>query len=105
LPKSSLPLFYQRRKDRIEKRAESQSWYMVAPRPAKKIVKFIDEYCQLYEGLFPEVRTFEYFKYLHLGLITDIKRKTFPELAKVVGLENGKGFDYFFVEALGVWKR
>ena len=78
---------------------------MVAPRPAKKIVKFIDEYCQLYEGLFPEVRTFEYFKYLHLGLITDIKRKTFPELAKVVGLENGKGFDYFFVEALGVWKR
>lgn len=42
------------------------------------------------------MRSFEYFKYLHLGLIANIKRKTFPEIAKVVGLENGQGFDYFF---------
>lgn len=33
---------------------------------------------------------------MHLGLIANIKRKTFPEIAKVVGLENGQGFDYFF---------
>ncbi|AGF52922.1 transposase [Synechocystis sp. PCC 6803] len=36
------------------------------------------------------------FEYLHLGLIANIKRKTFAEIAKVVGLENGQGFDYFF---------
>lgn len=68
---------------------------MVRPRQAKPTVKFIDEYCETYRDLFPEVRSYEYFKYLHLGLISDIKRKTFPEIAKVVGLENGQGFDYF----------
>jgi SRSO17 transposase len=68
---------------------------MVKPRQAKPTVKFIDEYCETYRDLFPEVRSYEYFKYLHLGLISDIKRKTFPEIAKVVGLENGQAFDYF----------
>ena len=68
---------------------------MVKPRQPKTTVKFIDEYCETYRDLFPEVRSYEYFKYLHLGLISDIKRKTFPEIAKVVGLENGQGFDYF----------
>lgn len=69
---------------------------MVAPRPAKETVQFIDKYCEVYKDLFLDVRSFECFKYLHLGLITDIKRKTFPEIAKVVGLKNGQVFDYFF---------
>jgi SRSO17 transposase len=30
-----------------------------------------------------------------MGLISDIKRKTLPEIAKVVGLENSQGLDYF----------
>jgi SRSO17 transposase len=58
---------------------------MVKPRPAQKTIKFIDDYCSLYQDLFPEVRTFEYFNYLHLGLISNLKRKTLPEIAKVVG--------------------
>jgi SRSO17 transposase len=58
---------------------------MVTPRPAQPTVKFIDDYCEADQDLFPEVRTFEYFKYLHLGLISDIKRKTLPAIAKVVG--------------------
>jgi SRSO17 transposase len=72
---------------------------MVKPRPAQPTVKFIDDYCENYRDLFPEVRTFEYFKYLHLGLISEIKRKTLPAIAKVVGLEDAEGLDHFLTEA------
>jgi SRSO17 transposase len=68
---------------------------MVKPRQAKETVKFIDEYCEVYRDLFPEVRSYEYFKYLHLGLISEKKRKTFPAIAEVAGLENSQGIDYF----------
>jgi len=47
---------------------------MVEPRPAKPTVKFVDEYCQWYQPLFAEVRSFEAFKQLHLGLISEVKR-------------------------------
>jgi hypothetical protein len=72
---------------------------MVKPRPAQPTVKFIDEYAESYRDLFPEVRTFEYFKYLHLGLISDLKRKSLPEIAKIVGLEDAEGLDHFLTEA------
>ena len=68
---------------------------MVKARDAKKTVKFIDEYCEVYRDLFPEVRSYECFKYLHLGLISEKKRKTFPAIAEVAGLENSQGIDYF----------
>ncbi|HEY9706015.1 MAG TPA: hypothetical protein V6C58_26505 [Allocoleopsis sp.] len=61
---------------------------MIQPQDTKKIVQFIDTYCELYQDLFTEVRAFEYFKYLHIGIMSDIKRKTLPEIARVVGLEN-----------------
>lgn len=61
---------------------------MIAPREAKETIEFIDKYCEAYRDLFPEVRGFEYFKYLHLELIVDIKRRRFAEMARVVGLEN-----------------
>ncbi len=72
---------------------------MTKPRPAKNTVKFVDEYCETYRDLFPEVRTFEYFKYLHLGMISDIKRKSLPAIAKVVGLESAEGLDHFLTES------
>jgi SRSO17 transposase len=68
---------------------------MVKPRPAVLTAKFIDEYCEWYRELFPEVRSFEYFKYLHLGLISEEKRKTLPAIARVVGLESSQPLDYF----------
>ena len=68
---------------------------MVKGRDVKKTVKFIDEYCEVYRDLFPEVRSYECFKYLHLGLISEKKRKTFPAIAEVAGLENSQGIDYF----------
>ncbi len=51
---------------------------MVEPRPPVPTVQFLDSYCELYQNLFPEVRSFENFKYLHLGMISALKRKTLP---------------------------
>lgn len=58
---------------------------MVEPRLPRPTVNFVDEYCQAYQHLFPEVRSFEAFRYLHVGMISDIKRKSLPAIAKVVG--------------------
>ena len=72
---------------------------MVEPRPPAPTVKFVDEYCQLYQNLFPEVRSFEAFKGLHIGMVSDIKRKTLPAIAKVVGLENHQSLHHFLTES------
>jgi SRSO17 transposase len=68
---------------------------MVEPRPPVKTVKFVDEYCLWYKKLFSDVRNFEAFKYLHIGCISDLKRKTLPEIAKIVGLDNYQGLHHF----------
>jgi SRSO17 transposase len=72
---------------------------MVEPRQPIPTVKFIDEYCQIYQKLFPEVRSFEAFKYLHMGMISEIKRKTLPEIAKIVGLDNHQPLHHFLTES------
>ncbi len=68
---------------------------MTQPRAARPTVRFIDEYCESYKSLFPEVRSFEAFKQLHVGIISDIKRKTLPNIAQVVGLENSQSLHHF----------
>ena len=68
---------------------------MVEPRPPVKTVKFVDEYCQWYKSLFSDVRSFEALKYLHIGCIWELKRKTLPEIAKIVGLDNQQGLHHF----------
>lgn len=75
---------------------------MVKPRPPHPTVQFIDTYCELYRDLFVEVRAYESFKYLQLGLISDIKRKSLPAIAKVVGLKNGQGLHHFISQS--PWK-
>lgn len=72
---------------------------MVKPRPEQKTVTIVDEYCSLYRDLFPEVRSYEYFKYLHIGLISGIKRKTLPAIAREVGLENEQGLHHFLTSS------
>ena len=67
---------------------------MTEPRAAQPTVRFIDEYCNSYKSLFPEVRSFEAFKQLHVGIISEIKRKTLPHIAKVVGLENSQSLHH-----------
>jgi SRSO17 transposase len=68
---------------------------MTERRQAAPTVKFVDEYCQCYQQLFPEVRSFEAFKYLHVGMISDIKRKSLPKIASLVGLENEQSLLHF----------
>jgi SRSO17 transposase len=68
---------------------------MVEPRSPIKTVKFVDEYCLWYKKLFSDVRNFEAFKYLHIGCISELKRKSLPEIAKIVGLDNYQGLHHF----------
>ncbi|GFE71922.1 hypothetical protein CFPU101_45320 [Chroococcus sp. FPU101] len=68
---------------------------MNLPRPAATTVEFIDQYCAGYQEIFPEVRSFECFKWLHLGMISEIKRKTLPAIAKVVGITNAQPLHHF----------
>lgn len=72
---------------------------MNAPRAAVPTVTFIDEYCAHYSHLFPEVRTFENFKYLHLGIISDIKRKSLPAIARAVGLHDSQPLQNFLTDS------
>lgn len=72
---------------------------MPASRDARATIRFVDEYCRLFEGLFPEVRSFEAFKLLHLGMISEIKRKSLPAVAKAVGLDNQQNLHHFLSES------
>lgn len=72
---------------------------MVKPRLPRPTVAIVDEYCSLYRDLFPEVRSYENFKYLHIGIVSSIKRKTLPAIAREVGLENEQGLHHFLTES------
>jgi hypothetical protein len=45
---------------------------MVEPRPAVATVGFVDDYCNYYQALFSDVRNFEAFKFLHIGMISEL---------------------------------
>jgi len=75
---------------------------MFGARETASTIKFLDDYCQGYKKLFPEVRSFEAFKYLHVGMISDIKRRTLTAIARVVGLRNEQGLLHFLTES--PWK-
>lgn len=73
------------------------------PREAKKTVAFIDQYCWLYRSLFKDVRHYESFKYLHVGMLSEIKRKSLPSIARAVGLKDrGQSLHHFLKDA--PWK-
>jgi len=72
---------------------------MSKARDASPTVTFIDEYCQLYQDLFPDVRSFEHFKYLHVGMLSEIKRKTRPSIAKVGGDLDPQALHHFVANA------
>ena len=64
-------------------------------RDARPTVSFIDRYCSAYNDLFSDVRGYECFKYLHQGIISAIKRKSLPEIAKVVGISSSQSLHHF----------
>jgi len=62
-------------------------------------LQFRDEYCAEYKDLFKEVRNYECFKYLHLGIISTIKRKSLPEIAKVVSINSAQSLHHFLANS------
>lgn len=62
-------------------------------------VSIIDRYCEAYNDIFPEVRSYECFKYLHQGIISPIKRKSLPEIAKVVGINSYQSLHHFIAKS------
>ena len=66
------------------------------PRPT---VSLIDRYCSAYNDLFSDVRSYECFKYLHQGIISSIKRKSLPEIAKVVGVSSPQSLHHFLANS------
>jgi SRSO17 transposase len=68
-------------------------------RDAQPTVAIIDEYCAEYKDLFKEVRNYECFKYLHLGIIAPIKRKSLPEIAKVVSINSAQSLHHFIANS------
>jgi len=73
---------------------------MVTPsRPPQKTVAFIDHYCQNYQHLFSDVRNYEAFKLLHLGILSELPHKSLPKIARAVGLPNSQSLHHFLLEA------
>jgi SRSO17 transposase len=68
-------------------------------RDAQPTVAIIDEYCAEYKALFKEVRNYECFKYLHLGIMSQIKRKSLPEIAKVVSINSAQSLHHFLANS------
>ena len=72
---------------------------MVKPREAVQTVTFLDNYCAIYRDLFVDVRSFEAFKSLHLGMISEIARKSLPAIARAVGLANDQALHHCLTES------
>src|SRR5258708_37390568 len=72
---------------------------MTQARPAAPTVTFIDEYCQLYQHLFPDVRSFEHFKRVQIGMLSEIKRKTLPAIAKATSESDAQALHHFVAYA------
>ena len=66
---------------------------------AHPTIAIIDEYCAEYKELFKEVRNYECFKYLHLGIISTIKRKSLQEIAKVVSITSAQSLHHFLANS------
>ena len=62
-------------------------------------MRFVDAYCQLLEGLLPEVRRYAALKLLPLGMISELKGKSLPAMAKAVGIDNQQNLPHFLRES------
>ena len=70
-------------------------------RDAQSTTRAIDEYCAEYKDIFKEVRSYECFKYLPLGIIAPIKRKSLPEKCKVVAIKSAQSWHHFITKSPG----
>ena len=61
-------------------------------------VAFIDDYCAHFQSVFPNVRQFEQFTRLELGLVAETKRKSLPRLAQTAKAD-AQAFHHFLAVA------
>ena len=64
-------------------------------RAAQPSIAFIDDYCNSYKNLFAEVRSYECFKWLQLGIISTVSRKSLPEISRVTGINSAQSLHHF----------
>lgn len=78
---------------------ETMTGYVVEPRIPIPTGNFVDQYCAAYKHLFSDVRSYQCFRYLHLGMISEIGRKSLPAIAKAIGLNNEQPLLHFLTES------
>ncbi|NJM00150.1 MAG: IS701 family transposase [Synechococcaceae cyanobacterium RM1_1_27] len=72
---------------------------MTLARQALPTLQVIDDYCEAYRPHFPEVRSFEFFKLILLGLLSPMKRKSLPAIARHVGVESHQSLHHFLTQS------
>jgi SRSO17 transposase len=72
---------------------------MTQPRAAAPTISFIDEYCSYYQTTFPEVRSYEAFKRMLMGIVTPSQRKSLTTIGEIVGLKNSQSLHNFITES------
>ena len=68
-------------------------------RPPAKTVGFIDEEANYYRSVFNDVRQYECFKWLLVGILSILPRKSLPGIAKLAGLKDGQSLNHFLRES------
>src|SRR5260370_8666858 len=71
---------------------------MTKPREPIPTVAFVDDYCTHYRAVFPNVRQFEQFTRLELGLVAETKRNSLPRLAQTTKADP-QAFHHFLAKA------
>jgi SRSO17 transposase len=72
---------------------------MTQPRAAAPTISVIDQYCSHYQTIFSEVRSYEAFKRMVLGIITPSQRKSLTTIGEIVGLKNSQSLHNFITES------
>jgi len=72
---------------------------MTKRRTADETIRFVDDYCGYYAHVFKDVRSIEHLKLLHIGMISELPRKSLPAIARIVGENHSQGLHHFLAEA------
>lgn len=83
-----------------ENRKQKVTGMVTQRRQAVSTVAFIDNYCQHYYSVFEDVRHFKSFKFLDLGMLSEMARKSLPKIAKMAGLKDNQTQHHFLRDAL-----
>jgi SRSO17 transposase len=72
---------------------------MTQPRIPQPTISFIDKYCSSYQKIFPEVRSYEAFKQIIMGILTSSRRKSLAAISKIIGLKNSQSLHNFLTKS------